>query len=385
MKILHVLPAIAARYGGPSVAMRALGPRQAARGHEVHVATTDADGPSRLDVPLDEPVIDRGVVYHYFPRTLNGEFKFSWPLTRWLYEHVGGYDVVHVSYLFSYSTIPACRAARRAGVPYVVRPLGTLDAWSLRQKRWKKAPYYWMIERSHLASATAIHATSAAEADAVARLGFGARTHVVELGVDGPPTLARRPAGDGPLRLLYLSRVHPKKGIPLLLDAMADAVARGAALDLTVAGSGQPAYLAELRDRAGALGIADRVRFVGHVEGEAKWALLADAELFVLPSSQENFGIAVAEALAAGVPVLVSDQVAIAPQVADAGAGRVVPLDRERLRDALIDAFERRRALPTMGERALALARSRYSWERTAAQLDDLYELARSGAVRRAG
>ena len=125
-----------------------------------------------LDVPVDTPVIDDGVVYRYFARTVPGSWKFSWPMTRWLWANAGGYDVVHVHALFSYATIPGCRAAAHAPVPYVLRPLGTLSEWSLGHRRWKKRPYYALLERSHLEMASAIHVTSDAEAEDVARLGL---------------------------------------------------------------------------------------------------------------------------------------------------------------------------------------------------------------------
>ena len=380
MRVLHVIAGVAPRYGGPSVAVHAMARGVAALGAEVTIATTDADGPERLDVPLDAPVHRDGVEYRYFPRTLPGEWKFSWPLTRWLDARVTGYDVVHVHALFSYSTIPGCRAAARRGVPYVLRPLGTLDPWSLARHGARKRPYFALVERRHLRDAAAIHVTSAIEAEGVAALGFGERVRVIPLGVDAPPVVrALAPAG-GRLRLLFLSRLHPKKGLPLVLEALASLTRTGGGdAELVVAGSGEPAYHAEMEALARELGVADRVRFVGHVEGEAKARLLGEADLFVLPSYQENFGIAVAEALAVGLPVLVSDRVAIAEEVAGAGAGVVVPTDAGAVAAALASLAADRERLARMGERGAELARERYSWERTARSLLELYgELARA-------
>lgn len=385
MKILHVIPSVAARYGGPSVAIRGMAAAQAARGHFVEVATTDADGPGRLPVPLGTPVPEEGFAIRHFARTLPGEWKYSRPLARWLDAHAGEFDVVHVHALWCHANAAGCRAARRARVPYVLRPLGTLGAWSLHQRRWKKAPYYYAVERPNLRNAAAIHATSDAESEGIAALGFGERVHVVGLGVSIPDAalLGTRPLS-GPLRLVFVGRLHPAKGIPLLVDAVALAVARGSALLLDVVGAGAAEYEARLRGQVGALGLAEHVRFLGHLEGEAKWRALGRAEVFVLPSNHENFGIAAVEAMACGCAVVISDQVGLAPEVGAAGAGRVVPRELESLASVLESLAADRASARSMGMRGRALASDRYSWSRTAAELERVYEAIGAGRGGRA-
>lgn len=374
MRVLHVIPSVALRDGGPAVAVRAMAAAIARTGVDVTVATTDADGPDRLDVPLDRAVDTDGVAYRYFPRSVRGDWKFSWPLTRWLADHARDFDVMTVHALFSYATIAACRGARIGGVPYIIRPLGTLNGFSLRHKAWKKGPYYRMVERRHLEGAAAIHATSRAEAEEIARLGFGDRTHIIELGVEPGPEPDRRARGPGePLRILFLSRLHPKKGLPLLLEAVARAGASGVDLRVDIAGRGEPSYESLLHAQVRALGLVDRVRFLGEVIGVDKARALAAADLFVLPSSDENFGIAVAEALAAGLPVVVSDRVALADDVASRSAGRVVPLDVEALAGAIRELDDRELTVG-MGGRARQLAVERYSWARVARELVSLYD-----------
>jgi glycosyltransferase involved in cell wall biosynthesis len=344
---------------------------------DVTVATTNADGASSLPVPLDTPVIDNGVVYRYFARTVPGSWKFSWPLTRWLWANAGGYDVVHVHALFSFATIPGCRAAAHAPVPYVLRPLGTLSEWSLGHRRWKKKPYYALLERSHLEMASAIHVTSDAEAEDVARLGYGDRARVIPLGVDVDDRLwmnARRPvAAERPLRLLFLSRLHEKKNVPLLLRALASTAISSRAVELTIAGDGDARYRAELSALVEQLALSTRVRFVGHVDGEEKRRVLAEADCFVLPSAHENFGLAVAEALAAGLPVIVTPGVALAPNVTAAGAGLVADATDDAVASAIAWAADHPAALVEMGQRAWRLARTDLSWETTCARLAGLY------------
>lgn len=376
MKILHVIPAVGPYYGGPSVAIRGMAEGAARAGAEVEVVTTDANGPRSLDVPIGSPSRESGVTYRYFRRTLPGEWKFSLPLTRWLFEHLAQYDLVHVHALFSYTTIPGCRFAANAKVPYLLRPLGTLAHWSLGLHAWKKWPYYRLVERHHLRHAAAIHATSEAEAVEIRALGVAATVRVVPLGVtidaEAPEPRARRQ--DGSVHLLFLSRIDPKKGLPLIFQAMAVA-GNGLAgsLLLTVAGDGPKEYRAALSRMVHELGLTSRVNFVGFVSGAPKRELFRASDIFVLPSHDENFGIAVVEALAAGLPVIVSEQVAVAPEVAAAGAGLVVPLDAAALAAAITALALDPASRNVAAANAWALARKRYSWNRSSDELVRLY------------
>jgi glycosyltransferase involved in cell wall biosynthesis len=254
----------------------------------------------------------------------------------------------------------------------------------MSRRSWKKEPYFRLVEREHFARAAAIHATAEAEAQAVRQLGFGDRVRIIPLGVEGIGAVPRL-HGDGSLRLLFLSRLHPKKGIPLLLDAVVRARAEGTKVQLAIAGDGSAGYKSELLARVDQLGLRDVVRFLGHIEGASKRAAFGAADAYVLPSHQENFGIAVAEAMSAGLPVIVSDQVGIAADVREAGAGIVVPVDVAALASAIArmarDPDERR----AMGSRASRFASARYSWERAASEFLDLYSsVARSHVRRRA-
>ena len=378
MRILHVIATVGPRFGGPTIAVHAITRSLAGRGHAVTLATTDAsdDGSGRLDVPVNAPIVVDGVTQCHFSRSVPGKWKVSVRLAWWLMRNLGTFDVVHVHGLFQFPTLAACRIARWAKVPYVLRPLGNLDAWSLRQRAWKKWPYMRLVERGNIRHAAALHATSDAEARELAAFG-GRRVEVISLGVDPAPDAARsdrdRGRSDGTLRVLFLSRLHPKKEVPVLLEAVRLARASGAILELTICGSGEPAYEAELRALAKRLGLEEIVRWAGQVAGTEKSQILAQADVFVLPSRQENFGIAVAEALASGVPVIVSHAVAIAQDVERAGAGMALPVDASRFAEALTffasDPALRARA----GAAAVELARTAYSWPTTAARLEALY------------
>jgi len=387
MRVLHIIPSAAPVDGGPNVAVRAIARGLVRHGIDVTVATTNASGRRSLDVPVDTPVIDDGVVFRYFARSVPGSWKFSWPMTRWLWANAGSYDVVHVHALFSYATIPGCRAAARAPVPYILRPLGTLSNWSLGHRRWKKRPYYALLERPHLAGASAIHVTSKAEAEDVARLGYGERARVIPLGVDvgeRPSRRAQADSGNEPLRLLFLSRLHEKKNVPLLLRALA-ATNSSRRIELTVAGDGDPGYRDRLAALSDELGLRDVVSFTGHLDGVAKERAFAEADCFVLPSAHENFGLAVAEALAAGLPAIVTTNVALARDVHAVGAGLVTEPTETALASALRWAAEHPAALLEMGDRAWQHAYRELSWETTCVRLAALYDELAAGHHRHEG
>ena len=181
--------------------------------------------------------------------------------------------------------------------------------------------------------------------------------------------------------MLFLSRLHEKKNVPMLLRALASVRSSGRNVELTIAGDGDPKYRADLAAMTVQLGLTDHVRFVGHVDGEEKRRVLARADCFVLPSAHENFGIAVAEALAAGLPVIVTPGVALAPNVAAAGAGLVAEATDDGVAATLAWAADHPATLVEMGQRAWRLARTDLSWETTCARLGDLYaELATARA-----
>jgi glycosyltransferase involved in cell wall biosynthesis len=375
MKLLHVIPTVALEHGGPSHGVRMMA-SACAKKMVVEVATTSFGTPlGREDPGRTWQYQEDGVVYRLFPRTTQARWNFSVPLTRWLLSEVARYDVLHVHAPFSYPTLAACAAARRRGVPYVYRPLGALDPWSLRHRAWKKWPYYQLLEKRNVRGASVVHVTSETERRAIDALGFGRLARVVGYGVALPPFVHRVPGRT--VRVLFVGRLHPKKCLPLLLEAVAKLQAGGdAALQLDIAGGGDDAYRGELEERARQLGIEARVRFLGFVHGEAKARLFAESDVFVLPSYQENFGVAVAEAMAAGLPAIVSDGVALADEIEAAGAGIRVPVgDATSLAEALrrmLDPVARGYA----SEQARQLVGRRFTIEAMGSGLEAMYRSA---------
>lgn len=374
MRILHVIPYISPVYGGPTVVIEQMADVLSRLDIEINVVSTTAHDQSELAVTVDNPMIINGVVHYLFPRKGPKFWMFSWSLRDWLYKHVPDYDLVHVHGLFAFTSLPACSAARRHGKPYVITPHGMLDPWCLSHKWWKKWPYYFFLERRNLRGASALHVTSAFEAEGISSLGFSSKTHIIPLCVT-PSVIPERHHHDSQvLSLLFMARIDPIKGLPILLEAISLLISRNFDVTLTIAGHGSYAYLTEIRSIIKRLDISEHVKFSGFLEGEKKLQMLADSDVFVLPSHHENFSLSTAEAMAAGLPVIVSDQVGIAHEIRDADAGIVVPNDSpEKLARAIemFRNFEYRRLTGSNGRR---LVMQKFSKQNFGDSLLRLYE-----------
>jgi glycosyltransferase involved in cell wall biosynthesis len=335
-------------------------------GLQVETATTDDDGPGRAAQRAVSK--DNGVARRTFARTTR-TYTYAATFPGWLRQHIPDYDIVHVHAVFSHLPMAAARIARAHGVPYLLSPHGMLLDYGLDRSRFKKALSLPLIEVPALRGAAAVHVTAAAERDEIARrFGWDLPFALIPLGVEAARAGSRERfvrrfpelAGSGP-RLLFLSRVDPKKNLEALIDAIArlDDLSGGPAR-LVVCGAGDEAYVAGLRQRAEALGVAEQVIWAGFVKGEVKADALAWADLYVLPSYSENFGVAPVEAMLAGIPCVLGEGVAIAGEVAAAGAGLAIAPSAEATARAVRALLEGER-LAAAGAAARAFARERYA------------------------
>jgi glycosyltransferase involved in cell wall biosynthesis len=383
MKVLHVIPAVAPRYGGPSRAVFEMCRAVKAQGAYVELATTDADGPSRLPVEKGALVNYQDVPAIFFPRQMSEAFGYSRPLSRWLNSNVSRFDVVHIHAVFSHPCLAAASACRRSGVPYVVRPLGSLDPWSMRQKPLRKRLMWQLGVGRMLEHATAIHYTTAEEmrlAESSLKLKRGI---VVPLGIETDEL--RQERSDSAFRrrhptlgddnyVLSLSRLHPKKNLESLIGAFMSLAGRAdfGRWRLALAGDGEKDYVDSLKQLAS--GSDGRIVFTGWLSGEEKASALKDAALLALPSRQENFGLCVVEALACGTPVVVSRSVNLAPEIEKAGAGWVAGLEVQDfepvLAEAMSDASERERR----GRAGQDFVSNNLTWTKVGIELNKLYK-----------
>jgi glycosyltransferase involved in cell wall biosynthesis len=376
MRILQVIPSVSPVHGGPSRAIAYIEQALAARGIEVTTVTTNDDGDGRtLPVQCGKPVVTPFATRWYFPRTTTF-FKVSIGLGHWLGENVRAFDVVHAHALFSFAPVAAAWIARHADVPYVLRPLGVLAHYGMtRHHPMLKRVSFALIERRLIQSANAVHFTSLAEQREAEALGLKCQSVLIPLGIDvaGMPKSARVRDESGAFELLFLSRIDPKKNIEGLLQALKLVRAKKLNVTLNIAGNGNARYVATLQSLAHDLGIDTHVKWLGYVEGDKKGDFLASASAFVLPSYSENFGLAVAEALAAGLPCVVSRGVALSAEIEKAGAGIVVGTMPEDIAAGLERLMGDRTGLSVKSTAARTLATSTFSIEMMGARLEALY------------
>jgi glycosyltransferase involved in cell wall biosynthesis len=377
MRVLQVIPSVSPVHGGPTRAIVDIERALTARGIEVTTVTTNDDGNARtLPVLCGEPVATPNATRWYFPRS-TVFFKVSVGLGRWLFDNIASFDVVHAHALFSFAPVAAAFMARRAGVPYVLRPLGVLAPYGMTHHHpFLKQASFALIERRLIESANAVHFTSSSEQAEAEALGLKCNGVLIPLGIDlgGAPgnSVARRKQRDA-FNLLFLSRIDRKKNIEGLLRGLRIVLSKNSSVTLNMAGDGDPKYIETLQSLARRLAIDDHVNWLGYVEGDRKTDIFAAASAFVLPSYSENFGIAVAEALAAGLPCLVSPGVAISSEIKKAGAGIVVGTAPDEIAAGIETILGNDRAMSTMSTAARALAVGAFSLDAMGGRLAALY------------
>ncbi|WOD41513.1 glycosyltransferase [Nodosilinea sp. E11] len=392
MRILHLIPSLSPLRGGPSQAVLEMVQAQRQQGLDVAIAATNDHGDGTFTAPYAQLIISGSipelvgpsVPVYIFPRVLSQvaalrEFAVAPALAPWLWHHLAEVDLVHIHAIFNYPTTVAMAMAQARRVPYVVRPLGSLCRWSLEQGSAKKQIYLQSGGRKLLQGCAALHFTTSQERQEAQEAGFAGPNFVLPHGVQIPALIAdarqrlrqqlQIPADHQVL--LFLSRLHPKKGLEPLIDALASL--GDAPFTLVLAGSGDAAYETAIAQRIQAAGLGQRVRQVGFVSGEAKTALLQGADLFVLPSYSENLGIALLEAMAAGLPVITTPEVAIAPLIQQHQTGLVTPAQPPALAQAIQHYLQQPTAARQAGQRGRTLMETEFSWPTQATRLIEQY------------
>lgn len=380
MKILHVIPSISKKRGGPSNAVLKMTRSLRQQGVDASIlTTTDNDSYRDADYPLSEWFMIDDIPVIMFS-TINSKSKFireyliAPQLACWLIKNISHFDALHIHSIFSYTSTLSMIIARITNTPYLVRTIGQLNRWSLSQSALRKTIMLSLVEKSNLMKALAVHVTSPLELNDLHELGIFKNGICLELGIDYPDKILlpnRMP--DDPIHFLFLSRIHPKKQLDCLLEACAILNSNHNIREwmLSICGDGDPDYVKYIHQLADDLGISKRIVWTGHVDGFEKTKLLMTADWFILPSASENFGISAVEALAYGVPIIITKEVGISDSVQEYGAGiicKAVPqLLYETLRTALDGPSQ------TMKSSARKLAKNRYSWQTVAKKLSFFY------------
>ena len=398
MRILFAAPGYkpAWRVGGPILSISALAEQLVRGGHEVIVFAPNANLDEDLDVPVDRPMSIDGVEVWYFQRqeffrhylssvsylSRSSGFLYCPSMAAALDRTTPTVDIVHTHLPFNYPTYAAARSAIRYGKPLFYHQRGVFDPERLKFRSLKKRIYLQFFEKPILRRTTALIALTTAEVDSYRRLGLKSPCVVIPNGIDVAAYQGKQ--GDltclgidpDQIVILFLARLHPIKGVDLLLEAFARIQRNHPRAVLVLAGPDEFG-MKERLSAAARRSCPGRVIFPGMVQGELKNRLLARADLFCLPSIAEGFSMAVLEALSSGTPVLLSSGCHF-EDVERGGAGRIVPRRADAWADAM-DAMLADSALrQTMGERGRRLVSERYAWENISNQLVDVYSRALS-------
>lgn len=369
MKLVHVVPHIDQEAAGPSYSV----PRQcqslAACGNEVELTCIAARGEISgiaLDLHMQWPIL--------------GRFAISSSLARALGRKAKTVDIVHNHSLWSMVNVAAGWVVPGKRAKLVTSPHGTLSPWALSRSRGVKW-MLWPLQRRALARADLLQATSLEEFQQIRDQGFTAPVAVVPNGIDVPVMPVRAYAATGTRTLLFLSRIHPTKGLDRLLHAWAELQASHTGWRLIIVGTGEVAHVQEVHELAARLGVL-RVEFPGPLYGEAKGQTYFGADLFVLPTHSENFGMVVAEALAHGCPAVVG-RGAPWSGLETEGCGWWVDISVPTLTAALDAAMELPpKELAAMGLRGRAWMARDYGWAAIGQKMDAAYRWLLTGGER---
>ena len=382
-RVLHIIWSLDSRDGGPPAALLGLLLAQQKQGLTVSVCASFREGAEgKIAAQLREAGVEVRLI-----GPCRGPLLGHPSMKARVADAVKNADVVHIHGLWEEINHRAARSAQTQGTPYLVRPCGMLDPWSLSQGRLKKQVYLAWRLRRNLNGAAALHFTSDLERDGASPLQLRPSVLVEPNGVDldefsapSRPNSFRARFGlsaEQPLAL-FMGRLHVKKGLDLLIPAFARLDSKDAVL--VIAGPDADGYRAHVEADVAAHGLEKRVIFAGMLQGADRVAAFRDADIFVLPSYQENFGIVVVEALAAGTPVIVSDAVNIHRQISAAGVGSVVPLEVEALSQELMRWLQDPALRAKASHHAREFVQRNFDWNTIAQRWAQHYaELPKSG------
>jgi glycosyltransferase involved in cell wall biosynthesis len=376
--------------GGPPVVVDRICRRLVSRGHNVRIITTDALSGGKRG--WEKSYADGGYQLDVHGTNGRGSFAYARTLAPAIRAAISQSDLVHLHTVWTYPTLRTAWECRKQNVPYVVMPHGMLDPNSVRRKRLKKWFYAKLLEGPNLRHASGLIFTHLEEERLARETMDGLpRGWIVPLAADEPPEteksklaeefFAHHPELSGYRIILFLGRIHPKKGLDLLIPAFAEVARRLPDVRLILVGPGEPHYLEKLARLVNQCGAANRVSFLGPVVGSEKWRAYAAATLFALPSHQENFAISVVEAMSVGTPVLISHCVNIWPEVEAANAGVISILDTTEIIDNLLKVVGNAEFSDILGINGKAFSCRTYHWDRTADSIEKAYRNVLSSPV----
>ena len=377
MDVLHVTTSLSPQWGGPVAVVSQLIPALSDEGIRCEIATTRGHRVGR------DAISPKGIPTHIFDTGLPARLwtAYSAELTRFLNDNTARFDLVHVHEIWHHAGYAAYRAAMKNSVPLVLTPHGELGEWHLRHKAWKKRIYMRLALDRILRNAATLHAITLAEKERVIQLGYDTPVTIAPNGIDPDPfddlpdpsvLMDRFPALEGSQVILYLGRLNPTKGLDILSRSFSAIARRFPDTVLLVAGPDEEGGRDEMKSLLRTTGVLDRAVFTGMLTGEDKLAALSCADIFVLPSYSEGFSIAILEAMAARLPVVITEGCNF-PEVAEHGAGFVVEASETPVAEAISALLSDDALRVHMGQRGRKLVTERYTWQETASTIADLY------------
>lgn len=390
MKLLCVSPGYwpAFKYGGPIASVHALNRALVKKRVNVTVYATNAglDG----KVPLNDEVDIDGVKVTYFGFVKLLEFigrtgwQFSWPTTKALRKNLKIFDLIHLHAIWNYPTAAAAYYCRQYKKPYIISPRGVLYPYTTKKKFWKKLPYYYLIAKRDIEGADAIHYTTEDEAERChSFLGLNNRAIIIPNGIDlsefnelpdKGKLRDRYPSLKDKKVVLFLGRIHWKKGLNLIAKAYSKLARERKDVHLLIVGPDEGGYGKKVRGWLEDESVLEQATFTGMLNGKEKIEAFAGSDIFVLPSYSENFGMAVVEAMACRLPVVISNQVGIHREVQRAEAGLIVRPNSTDLYSALIRLLDNSKEASEIGKQGRKLVEEQFAIEKVADRMIEAFK-----------
>jgi glycosyltransferase involved in cell wall biosynthesis len=371
MKILFVIPALGSVYGGPSQCVLNLAEVLGRQGVNLDIVTTTANGSNRLNIPIQTWIQEKFYRIQYFSYSNFIDYKFSWSLTRWLFQNISNYNLVHTHAIFSYPTLPAHWACQLYKIPYLMTPHGMLEPWALSYKSTKKKLYFNLFEKPSLQRASAIQILASTEAINVKQLGLKSPLVLVPNGIyqndfqelpNSEIFYQKFPETRNKTLILFLGRIDPKKGLDLLAIAFKKIHIQFPDTHLILAGPDNINFSPTVKDYFSEVNCLDAVTFTGMLTGTLKYATLAVADIYVAPSYSEGFSVSVLEGMASGLPCVITTGCNF-PEATREKAALVVDIDATQIGDAILWCLANPEESRQMSDRARKLIFEKYTWD----------------------
>ncbi len=329
------------------------------------------------------PICPPDIPTHVFDTGLPARIwtAYSRDLARFLDENIARFDLIHIHEIWHYGGFAASRAARKRGVPYIVTIHGELSEWSLQHKGWKKSLYRKAVLDNILKDASTLHAITKAEESRISELGYATPVMVAPNGIDPTPfqelpdpssLLDRFPLLKGKRVILFMGRLNPKKGLDILAHSFSTLKSQFPDTVLLIVGPDEEGTQQKMESILRSQDALDSAIFTGMLTGEDKLATMSCAELFALPSYSEGFSIAILEAMAARLPVVITEQCNF-PEVEEYGAGIVVEASKVAVTEAISKLLSDDNLCARMSDKGRTLVAERYTWQSAASKIADLY------------